>query len=1668
MATGLLGVFAMAIGPLVLSGTAIAATGINHTINFQGKVTNANGTNVSNGSYTFVFKLYSVSSAGSAIWTESKSLTVTDGVFQTNLGDVTSLPGSVDFNTDNIYLGMAFNSDPEMSPRIQFTASPYAFNSEKLGGLTASQFGQLNPSSAQSGSLNVTGTVQAGTSLQAPVVDTATGVGLAIGGTNATSVTVGKASASVPLTLQGSASSTWAVTGASGSTTIAFAAPTTTNTITFPNAGGTVCTTVATTCNTTYQAAGNYLAKNAADTSSASFVGALLGLTNTSIGAGNVLSLTNAGTSAALVVTQSGNASAGQALILANNTNGTPSGNLLDLQVGGVSKFSVSVAGAVTTASTINNQTISSAANFTGSVTVATNLTVNGNNNVITTSTDSSTAFKVVNSGGKTVLGVETNNNLVRVDTGSITNTDLTSGTGALQIGADNTDNLALDDNEIQARSNGATNLLFLQKSGGSLVVGSNSQLSSARLSVFGNANGNGLVVRSSATSPGNALELQDSSGNINSAFNGTGNQLTLGRAAASGTVTAGQLLFADGTTDNFTTTLKVGTTPLTANRTISFGDQAGTICVQTSTACGFVTGANTDFIQNQNTAAQTTSNYWISGSGRADTSFIAPLLQSANTTTSNSADITLRSGNTTAGSGLSTGAVTIKSGDGTGTNTSTGNVGIDAGAKSGSGFAGNINIGAANALNVNIGRNSSSATVGVSIQGTASATNIIVSNSANTFQTTLAFATPTATATITVPTVGANATLCTSDATTSANCATSYIQNQTGSAQTGGFYVNGTGRTGGNMTVGGALFTGSTQRIDSSGNLSNIGTISATGAVSITGTGANELAVSGAPNTGVGAATSSLVQLGSAIASGSANGTYLGINQPNGATSDFVNFQVNGVSKLSINSAGSVAQASGATINSQTISATANFTGTLTVASAFTVSTGGASISGGLNNNSGNITNAGNISGAGTITGTGTITGGGTFKSADGTTSSAVSLTSGNASAGASGAVSIDSGTATTTAGAITVGAANASAITIGRNGTGSPDVKIQGGSGSQIQVNNGTNYSLIQFTAPTAQVTYTLGTNGSNTSAAICTSIAASCNTTYQAYSATGYILKNATDTSTASVAGTLLTLSNSNGGAAGVLALNNSGTSSALTVAATSNPTSGQALLLINNNTATTQTGTLLDLQKAGVSSYKVDIDGNVTTTATSTTGRFNSQIISASGSTFTNSLTVQTGGLTVSAGGLTVTGTGLFNNALTATGAFTANGGASISTGLNNNAGGITNAGAVSGLSSLQFNTAGTIDANAAVSLSIGTTNASAVTVGRAGGTLSLQGNTSTSLVASNGTNTITARFQNPTANVIYEFGNATGGTYQLCSTYATTCNTTYAAYYASGYIQMAPAAAQTDGSTNSSIFINKTATGNLLNLQASASTVFQVQTNGNMTSTGLATLGNGVMTVDPSTFKVKVGSGTPTLGNGASNATAALYVSGTTELANLVKIGDNTNNASFDGTTKELSFTGTARHSKAIRLTAEYAGAVLDADGTTNTGTMTAGLDQSQNPDMAYYKWTTGQAATQDYDIVASMPIPDDFAAWTSTPSFMTYGSGTGSAITATVYDTTGTVSNVNGTALTVSTTWTARTTSLLTGTYTQGSTMVIRLHMSAGTSADTRVGTITIPYLSRW
>ncbi|MDL2363065.1 MAG: hypothetical protein QFB86_01635 [Patescibacteria group bacterium] len=193
------------------------------TMNFQGKVVNANGTNVTDGNYSFVFKLYSVSSAGTALWTETQaSVTVTAGVFQVNLGSSCSFfiaaacnnNTPIDFSTaSTLYLGMTFNADAagEMSPRVQLQSVPYAYyadNSGKLGGLTASQFIQLSPSGQQSGYINLSGNATFGGNLSVTGTlntNTFNGTALTFGGAGAAAI---QSASGQALNLTGNAAST--------------------------------------------------------------------------------------------------------------------------------------------------------------------------------------------------------------------------------------------------------------------------------------------------------------------------------------------------------------------------------------------------------------------------------------------------------------------------------------------------------------------------------------------------------------------------------------------------------------------------------------------------------------------------------------------------------------------------------------------------------------------------------------------------------------------------------------------------------------------------------------------------------------------------------------------------------------------------------------------------------------------------------------------------------------------------------------------------------------------------------------------------------------------------------------------------------------------------------------------------------------------------------------------------------------------------------------------------------------------------------------------------------------------------------------------------------------------------------------------------------------------
>lgn len=207
---------------------ARAATGVNQTLSFQGRLQSPSGAIVPDGYYNIQFKLYQDgdgtaagntegSPAGSLKWTENhvnnnanQGIRVKNGYFSVTLGSVTPFGSSVDWNQDTLWLSMniagtaanctdftSCSPDGEMLPMKRLTAVPYAIqaqNATTVGGMNASELIH-NQNTAQQTASNfwISGTGRADTALQAPTVDTATAGTLTIGAVNATDITIGNA-----------------------------------------------------------------------------------------------------------------------------------------------------------------------------------------------------------------------------------------------------------------------------------------------------------------------------------------------------------------------------------------------------------------------------------------------------------------------------------------------------------------------------------------------------------------------------------------------------------------------------------------------------------------------------------------------------------------------------------------------------------------------------------------------------------------------------------------------------------------------------------------------------------------------------------------------------------------------------------------------------------------------------------------------------------------------------------------------------------------------------------------------------------------------------------------------------------------------------------------------------------------------------------------------------------------------------------------------------------------------------------------------------------------------------------------------------------------------------------------------------------------------------------
>lgn len=104
--------------------TLPAQAAVPQTLNYQGQLTNAAGVPV-NGTVNINFKLYGDVTGGSALWSETQNVAVSNGLYSVTLGQPANLLTPSLFGMP-LYLGISVNTDAEMTPRIALSSSATA------------------------------------------------------------------------------------------------------------------------------------------------------------------------------------------------------------------------------------------------------------------------------------------------------------------------------------------------------------------------------------------------------------------------------------------------------------------------------------------------------------------------------------------------------------------------------------------------------------------------------------------------------------------------------------------------------------------------------------------------------------------------------------------------------------------------------------------------------------------------------------------------------------------------------------------------------------------------------------------------------------------------------------------------------------------------------------------------------------------------------------------------------------------------------------------------------------------------------------------------------------------------------------------------------------------------------------------------------------------------------------------------------------------------------------------------------------------------------------------------------------------------------------------------------------------------------------------------------
>ena len=123
-----LGAFALILLVCLILAPSPSRSAIPQTISYQGSLSDASGDPV-NEALLMTFSLYASSSAVTPLWTETRTVMVTNGTFHAVLGATSEGPLKSSVFEGPLFLGITVGGDPEMTPRQALTSVGYAFRS---------------------------------------------------------------------------------------------------------------------------------------------------------------------------------------------------------------------------------------------------------------------------------------------------------------------------------------------------------------------------------------------------------------------------------------------------------------------------------------------------------------------------------------------------------------------------------------------------------------------------------------------------------------------------------------------------------------------------------------------------------------------------------------------------------------------------------------------------------------------------------------------------------------------------------------------------------------------------------------------------------------------------------------------------------------------------------------------------------------------------------------------------------------------------------------------------------------------------------------------------------------------------------------------------------------------------------------------------------------------------------------------------------------------------------------------------------------------------------------------------------------------------------------------------------------------------------------------------